>query len=127
LQWDVYRVVRGEDEMTDSKPVLFLYMAGVIDIFITAIVVYTGWGYEATEYYNWIQPSWLMFLYMITVNLVFCLGLMYFYDALSKNNSHVMVKLLLLTFNLFFYFAGFARLAIGAGSGIAIIASMVMV
>ena len=61
-------------QMTDTKPILFLFLAGVIDVFVTLIVLFMDWGTETTIYYNWITPMWLMCLYMIVVNLVFCLA-----------------------------------------------------
>lgn len=107
--------------MNSSRPVLFLFLAGVIDVLVTMIVVFTGWGYEMTEVYNWISPSWLMFLYMIVVNLVFCLGLLFFHNTLAKNNTHIGIQCSLISLTAFLYGAGFARLLFGAGSGVAII------
>lgn len=111
----------------ETKPILFLFLAGAVDILVTQIVIFMGWGIEMTEYYNWISPDWLMCLYMIVVNLVFCLALLYFYHHLSRNNTHIFIHCSLISMGVFLYGAGIARLLFGAGTGIAIIASVVLI
>jgi hypothetical protein len=113
--------------MDDIKPVLFLFLCGTIDIFVTMIVVFNDWGYESTEIYNWVQPIWLMFVFMIMVNLVFCLMPVLPYQYMYKHHNRIESKLCLAVSNVFMYTGGLARLIVGAGSGIAIIVSVVLV
>ena len=110
--------------MTDIKPILFLFLAGVIDIAVTLLVLFMDWGTESTIYYNWISPMWLMCLYMIVVNLVFCLALVYFFQHLSRSQSIFGIQAALITLNATLYVYGFARLYFGAGTGILITMEM---
>jgi cation transport ATPase len=110
--------------MTDIKPILFLFLAGVIDIAVTLLVLFMDWGTESTIYYNWISPMWLMCLYMIVVNLVFCLALLHFTNHLSKNMEIFGIRAAIVVLSASLYVFGFARLYFGAGTGILITLEM---
>ena len=112
--------------MDDIKPVLFLFLCGAIDIFVTMVVVFNDWGYESTWTYNWVQPVWLMFVFMILINLIFCLMPVLPYKYMYKHKHRVEAQICLLVSNVFMYTGGLARLIVGAGSGIAIIMSVML-
>jgi hypothetical protein len=52
-----------------------VFIAGIIDIMITVVVILNGLGVEANAYYNWIQPTWLMFYVMLAYNLILGLAM----------------------------------------------------
>lgn len=110
--------------MTDTKPILFLFLAGAVDIAVTLLVLFMDWGTESTIYYNWITPMWLMCLYMIVVNLVFCLALLHFTNHLSKSTEIFGIRAALVVLSASLYVFGFARLYFGAGAGILITLEM---
>jgi hypothetical protein len=110
--------------MTDTKPILFLFLAGAVDIAVTLLVLFMDWGTESTIYYNWVTPMWLMCLYMIVVNLVLCLGLLFFCQHLEQNKSNLALHLALVFVTATVYVFGFARLYFGAGTGILITMEM---
>jgi hypothetical protein len=109
----------------DVSPILFYFISGAIDVFVTMIVIFNGWGYEATETYNWVQPVWLMFVFMITANLVFCLIPILPYKYMYQKRHRIESQICLIVSNVFMYSGGLARLIVGAGSGLLIIASVV--
>lgn len=109
----------------DIKPVMFLYLSGAIDILITTIVIYLGWGWETTTLYNWISPTWLMLLSMVLANTAFCLLLMSAYMILHKQ-EHPAIKATYAGFAVLLYGFGLARLVFGAGSGLMVMMTVMM-
>ena len=100
------------DDMVNS--VLFFNICGAVDIFITAVVIYTGVGGEANSFYNWVTPDWLMLLYMIVLNLIVCATAVLVVPYLKEYSFWV---------KSLFYGSGVGRFIFGAGSGILILIS----
>jgi hypothetical protein len=100
----------------DIKPIVFLYLSGAIDILLTIICIYMGWGYETTTLYTWISPVWLMCLFMVLANTIFCLFMAVAYTILQKNHDHPFAKPVLLLFAGLFYLGGMGRMVFGTGS-----------
>jgi hypothetical protein len=110
----------GVVSTVNIKPILFLFLAGAVDIAVTLLVIFMDWGVESTIYYNWITPVWLMCLYMIVVNLVFCLALLHFTNHLSKRVEIFGIRAALIVLSASLYVFGFARLMFGAWPGVLI-------
>ena len=107
--------------MSESiRPIMFLYLSGAIDIFLTIICVFTGWGVETNTLYNWIVPNWLMCLAMILVNTAFCIFMAVACSILQKNYDNPFAKSTLILWGSLFYLGGIGRTVFGAGSCIGV-------
>jgi cytochrome b subunit of formate dehydrogenase len=109
----------------DIKPVMFLYLSGAIDILITTVVIYIGWGYEVNPVYTWIQPTWAMLLSMGLANLLMCL-LTLIAVMIAADYQSKYIQVMRKGFDWVLYGCGLSRLVVGAGSGVVIIAGVLL-
>lgn len=109
----------------NTKPPLFLFAAGAIDILITTTVIYTGIGEEVNTLYTWIQPTWAMLLSMGLVNLLICLGALIAVIIIA-NNENAHIQSMKAGFDWVLYGCGVSRLVVGAGSGVVVIAGVLL-
>lgn len=117
--------IRRVNMTPDIKPVMFLYLSGAIDILITTVVIYIGWGYEVNPVYTWIQPTWAMLLSMGLANLLF--GLVSLIAVIIiANSDNKYIQKIRMGFDMVLYGCGLSRLVFGAGSGVVIIAGVLL-
>ena len=113
--------------MTDIKPVMFLYITGVLDILITIICVFNGWANETTTLYAGIQPIWLMCLTMVLANTAMCLMVAAGYYLLHEHRAnHKAADIILSGLVIMIYGFGLIRLYV-AGKGLVILVGSVLV
>jgi hypothetical protein len=97
----------------DSKPILFLFLSGTLDVVLTIVTVLSGWAVEINPLVSWISPKWMMCIVEMVGFSLLCLILIPIY---KKYNGRYPVKTMA-------YSWGSVHLA-GAFSGAVILVGM---
>lgn len=104
--------------MTDDliNSVLFYFICGTLDVFITISCVLTDVCVEANPIWNWIHPRELMLIICVFANLVLCLFIFSIIPYLQRKHPiyRTVIKCGL-------YGEGLGRVAFGAIPGILLI------